>query len=90
MFLRREISALVAVGSLLALTVTAFAETRVQERFMVGEFVDVAQSRPISSNRMRCRSRSRFPRLALHAAMRLRTGAPFRISAAIPTAISKR
>ena len=46
MFLRREISALVAVGSLLALTATAVAETRVQERFMVGEFVDVAQSRP--------------------------------------------
>ena len=47
MFLRREISALVAVGSLLALAATAVAETRVQERLMVGGFVDVAQSRPI-------------------------------------------
>ena len=88
MFLRREISALVAVGSLLALTATAVAETRVQERFMVGGFVDVAHSRPIFSNGMRCRSR--FPGLALRAAMRLRTGAPFKISAAIPTAIPKR
>ena len=43
MFLRREISALVAVGSLLALTATAVAETRAQERFIVGGFVDVSR-----------------------------------------------
>jgi hypothetical protein len=43
MFLRREVSALVAVGSLLALTATAVAETRVQERFIVGGFVDVSR-----------------------------------------------
>lgn len=45
MFLNREISALVAVGSLLSLTATAAAETRVQERFIVGGFFDAGRTR---------------------------------------------